>query len=76
MASKKTGRDRLSVDLNKQERKTIDAMKARDGDSYTVIVRKAISLYGAVTTHMKAGGRLVFRKPNGKEEVVLVVISA
>lgn len=66
-------RSRLSIDLDKNGRELIESLKEADQLSYSELVRKSLALYYAVSTHTRAGGKVVFKHPDGTDQSLLIL---
>jgi len=64
-------RIRLSLDVPEKVRTKIEELAEASGaTSGAEVIRRALSLYSLALEHASEGGRIVFRNPDGNEEVL------
>lgn len=64
-------RIRLTLDVPAKVRTKLDELAETSGaTSSAEVIRRALSLYSLALEHTAEGGRLVFRNPDGAEEVL------
>ena len=67
-------RGRLSLDLNTDAKNAIENLRERTGaPSITELIRRSLALYDVVSEHKAAGGSLVFKYPDGREERLIIL---
>lgn len=68
------GRARLSLDLDARTKENFEALCERTSvSSLTDLVKKSVSLFDLATEHTAAGGTLIFRHPDGREERLVLL---
>lgn len=66
---KKPSRVRLSLDVEKTVRTTIDTLaKSMQADSITEAIRRSVLLSERLYRHAAGGGKLIFRNIDGSEK--------
>lgn len=69
-----TGRARLSLDLDARTKANFEALRERtDTGSLTDLIKKSVALFDVATEHTAAGGSVIFRHPDGREERLLLL---
>lgn len=67
-------RARLSLDLDVRAKDEIENLRRRTGSAtITELIRRSVALYDVVEQHRAAGGSLIFRYPDGREERLLIL---
>jgi hypothetical protein len=67
-------RARLSLDLDLVAKSEIENLRKRTGaTSITELIRKSVALYDIVSDHKAAGGSLIFRHSDGREERLVIL---
>lgn len=62
---------RLNLDITPKVKQRIETVMERtESPSITETVRRSMAAYDMVTEHQAEGGKIVFRKSDGSEEVV------
>ena len=70
----KEDRKRITLEMPASAREKMDElMSTTNAVSIAEVIRRATVLYDMVATHQRNGGALVFRLPNGTEEVVRIL---
>lgn len=68
------GRARLSLDLDAATKENFETLRSRTGTgSLTDLIKKSVALFDVATAHQKAGGALIFRHPDGREERLVLL---
>jgi hypothetical protein len=65
---------RLNLDISREVRNCLDDLQAKTQlSSVADVVRRALALLSLVVDNEKSGGKLVFRKSDGKEETLIIL---
>lgn len=70
---KDRGRARLECELDTETKANFMALCRRCGLKLTDLIKKSVALFDLVTEHEKAGGTLIFRHKDGKEEKLVLL---
>ena len=69
-----TKRSRLSLDLDERSNGHLDALCKACGDATkTEVIKRSLALYELVQEHKRAGGALIFRHADGRDERLVIL---